>query len=194
MPRKNQALNQWMRLNNILFIYKVIGLSLVGLSVLLTILCFYLAYQAPVVIQQKEDDFTYFVGKRRKVNLTENNIKHFVSNYIRLRYKWDKLDPNAITENIDPLVTDGFKKQTWRELKRIKDHDFKGKSLKQDVSGIEVRVSKTKTIAIFDRILRVGGIPLLIPTQISFHFVRGRKSVWNQAGIFINGVTLHENR
>ena len=111
-----------MRLNHILFIYKVIGLSLVGLSILLTILCFYLSCQAPVVIQQKEDDFTYFIGERRKISLIENNIKRFVSNYIRLRYKWDKLNPNSISENIAPLVTDGFKKQTWRELKRMPPH------------------------------------------------------------------------
>ena len=193
MQRKNKIMNQWMKLNHILFIYKVIGLGLVGVSLFLTALCFYLSDRTPVVIKEIDNDFIYFVGRKRNIPLTEKNLQRFVSNYINLRYKWDKLDSLAIVENIDPFVTEGLKRKIRQKLRIIENRDFKGKVLKQNISAIEVKVTKTSTVAIFDRILRVNDIPLLLPTQVAFSFTRGKKSFWNQMGLFINGVTIHED-
>ena len=186
-------MNQWANMNHVLLIYKMTTVVGMGLCLLLLGLCFYLNDKTPLVIKEECDDFTYFMGSRKEIALTEKNIQRFISNYVNLRYKWKELNPVVIANSISPMVTDGFKRKTQKELEGMRNKGFKDKKLVQSLSNIEVRVTKSRTVAIFDRILRVNGIPLLIPTQISFFLVRGEKSFWNQMGLFVDGITIHED-
>lgn len=193
IQKENKVLNQWTRLNHILHAYKIMGLGLLGLASILSCLCFYLASQKPIVIQDRENDFFYFIGERKPISLTKKNVERFVSAYIKMRYKWDQLDPNSIVQDIIPFTTKKFQVKTKIQLEKMISKDFKDKKLKQGISDIEVRVEKSDTIAIFDRILRINGIPLLIPTQISFGLAEGKKTIWNKMGLYITGVSIHEN-
>ena len=193
MQRKNKTMNQWANMNHALLIYKMITMAVMGFCLLLVALCFYLNDKTPLVIKEGCGDFIYFMGSRKEIALTEKNLQRFISNYVNLRYKWNELNPIVIANSISPMVTDGFKKKTQKELEGMRNKGFKDKKLVQSISNIEVRVTKTRTVAIFDRILRVNGIPLLIPTQISFFLVKGEKSFWNQMGLFVDGITIHED-
>ena len=186
-------MNQWANMNHALLIYKMITMAVMGFCLLLAALCFYLNDKTPLVIKEGCDDFIYFMGSRKEIALNEKNLQRFVSNYVNLRYKWKELNPVVIANSISPMVTDGFKRKTKKELEGMRNKGFKDKKLVQSISNIEVRVTKTRTVAIFDRILRVNGIPLLVPTQISFSLVRGEKSFWNQMGLFVDGITIHED-
>lgn len=194
MNVKDKIFSQWTALNHVLFIYKVIGLGLVGLSLVLTVLCFYLSDRTPLVVKDNGDGYTYLMGHRQDVPLQKENIEKFIRQYVGLRYRWDSPDIEKIAANVAPLVTRGFRKKSLLELKALTGDDFKDKKLKQSISDIEVTVTDKSTVAEFDRILRVNGIPLVIPTQISFALVKGTRSYWNRLGLLINGVTIHEGQ
>jgi len=191
---ENKPMDQWSALNRILFIYKAAGASLAALCLMLGILAIVLAGRKPIVAVVSEGDSLYLFGHRADVPLNEANIKRFVERYVKLAYEWEVLNPEKITQDISPLVTDDFRVNKLAFLKNRKEKDFAGKTIAQDVSGLKVQVTKESTIAVFDVVLRVEGIPLIVPTQVSFQLTRGNQTQWNPVGLYINGETLHEGK
>jgi hypothetical protein len=187
-------MNQWAELNRLLFIYKLIGAVLACFCVLLVILCFVLSSRNPIVAVATDNDYFYFSGKKSAVDLNESNIKRFIEKYVRGFYEWKTLEPEKIAQEIAPLVTDGFKDKALFSLKEKKEKVFTGKTLRQDVSGLSVEVTKDSTTAVFDVILKVDGIPLVVPTQILFQLVKGGVNDWNPLGLYVNGTTVHEGK
>ncbi|MCB9085770.1 MAG: hypothetical protein H6624_15590 [Bdellovibrionaceae bacterium] len=189
-----KPINQWLALNKILFVYKLVGGVLALLCLILGIMAFMLAMADPVVVLKNADEQVYFTGHRRPVQVTKANIKTLVEEYIRLRYEWDTLDPRQIALNTSPLVTDGFKQKTFAFLLNLKEKQIQGKAAKQGISSVKVEVTDSATTASFDRILRVEGLPLIIPTQVSFTLVKGSTTRWNPMGLYINATTVHEGQ
>jgi hypothetical protein len=194
VKKESKVMDQWEALNKILFIYKAGGAALAGLCFVLGILAIILASRKPIVAVATDTDYVYLFGHRGDVPLNETNIKRFIEHYIKLAYQWDVLNPDKITKDIAPLVTEDFRTNLLIFLKNRKDKDFVGKTIKQDVSGLLIQVSKDSTIASFDVILRIEGIPLIVPTQVSFQLTKGSQTEWNPLGLYINGETLHEGK
>lgn len=180
-------------MNNQQHTLKVICLCLLGLNLLQTTLCFYLTDKTPIVVEKSRQDQKFYVGKKQNVEVQRSNIKRLISEYISLRYKWkDELNVNQIAKNITPFVTEGFKRKVTSKLVTLRDKELRGKKVTQRHTKANIVITKDKTIASFDRVLRVNGIPLLVPTQITFRLVRGDVTVWNKLGLYINGIVIHE--
>jgi hypothetical protein len=190
---KNKTVSQWMFVNNMQHVLKAtIGLLTVYCFVITT-LCFTLQDKTPIVAKDVNGEIFYLSGEKKKIPVQKGNIRRLIDTYIKLRYEWDgKLNIEKVTRNISPFVTEGFRRKTKAMLKHLKDKEFKGKKLDQGHTKARVQVTDKKTIAQFDRVLRINDIPVPIPTQISFEIVRGEVSVWNLLGLYINGVTIHE--
>lgn len=192
--KENFSANQWTTLNRFLFIYKAVGVTVAGLCLILGVVCIFLAMRSPVVILASENEFFYFQGRHSQVELNEADIKRFVEKFVTRYYNWSDLAPEMIIKNIGPLATDGFKENTLANLRARKEKEFLGKKLQQSVAGISVQVNKESTIATFDVILRIEGIPLIVPTQASFQLVKGAKTEWNPMGLYVNSLTMHEGK
>ena len=192
--KESNLVNQWTTLNRILFIYKAAGATLAVLCLFLGILAIVLANRSPIVAVATENDYLFFQSRRSKLDLNEANIKRFIERYVKLYYEWEVLEPEKIAQNIGPLVTDGFRAKAYELLKLRRDKEFVGKTLRQNVSGISIQVTKEDTIAVFDVVMRVEGIPLIVPTQLAFQLVKGNQTEWNPLGLYINGATMHEGK
>ncbi len=190
----NRTISQWSSVNHMLHTLKWCCFSLLGLSITLCVLCFNLQDKTPIVVKESPTGELYYLsGSKQKVPIKEENIKRFVEKYIELRYEWNgHLNIEGISQDISPFVTNGFRKKTVLQLKRLQNKEFKGKKLDQGHSKPRVIITDKSTTASFDRILRINGIPLPIPTEISFNLVRGQVSYWNRLGLYINGMTIHE--
>ena len=187
-----RPINQWAALNRILFLYKVGGLAVAEVCILLAIACITLANRSPVVVIDHGGRYTFVEGEERPVPLTSDNIKRFVESYIGLAFQWNSLDPEQITRNIAPLVTDDFRSQELAQLNTEKSKTFAGKSVKQSIAGLTVQITKSSTIATFDIVLRVDGVPLVVPTQVELELVQGDQTRWNPLGLYVNGETIHD--
>lgn len=188
------SVNQLVALNRFLRIYKGIGAAVTLLCLILGILCIRLANKDPIVIRASENELTYYQGHYTNVKITENDIKHFVENFINKYYNWKELKPQLIYKNIEPLITDGIKESTLANLKNRKEKDFFGKKIQQTVAGISVELTKESVITIFDVVLRIDNIPLIVPTQVALLLVEGEKTEWNPMGLYVNSITVHEGR
>lgn len=188
------SVNQWTALNRFLFIYKAGGVALVIVCLILGGICISLANKSPVVILSSENDFFYFQGRHADVALTETDIKRFVERFVTRFYNWQELEPEKIIKNVGPLATDGFKENTFLNMKARKEREFVGKKIQQSVAGVSVQVTKEATIAIFDVVLRVDGIPLVVPTQVSLQLVKGEQTEWNPMGLYVNALIQHDGK
>lgn len=190
----NQPVSQWVALNRFLFIYKAVGAALACLCLILGIVCIMQTTKSPVVILASENEFFYFQSKHGKIELKESDIQKFVERFVTRYYNWTELNPEKIIQNIGPLATDGFKENTFSNLKLRKEKDFIGKKIQQSVAGVTVQINKESTIASFDVVLRIDGIPLIVPTQVAFTLVRGNQTEWNPMGLYVNTLTTHEGK
>ncbi len=192
--KESNVHNQWTWINRMLFIYKAAGAGLAIVCLMLVCLALVLSSRKPIVALNTGEEVLYFPGQKMNVDLNEAAIERFIKRYVKMAYEWEVLDPDKITRQLAPLVTDGFREKEFLLLRQRKEKEFVGKTVRQNVSGLTVQVTKDSTIALFDVVLRVDGIPLIVPTQISFELVRGPTTEWNPIGLYINGETLHEGK
>jgi hypothetical protein len=190
----NQTINQWTALNRFLFIYKAVGAAVAVLCLILGIVCIVLASKSPIVIVASENENFYFQGRQGQVEIKELDVKKFVERFVVRYYNWQELNPDQIIKNILPLATDGFKENSFLNLKARREKEFVGKKISQSASGINVQVSKQSTIATFDVILRIDNIPLIVPMQVAFQLVKGSQTEWNPLGLYVNTLTTHEGK
>lgn len=180
-------------MNNNHHIMKILCTGQIVVIVLLVSLCFFMRDDTPIVVTKNGQNSLYSFGEREVIQITKNNIKDFIQKYIFLRYEWGgELNVKEVVKRLEPLTTDGFKRKTAILLDGLRTKDFKGKSLDQGHTLPRVVVNDKSTTASFDRVLRINGVSLVIPTQISFSLVKGEKTVWNELGLYVNGTTIHE--
>ena len=188
------SVNQIIALNQFISIYKGIGIAITILCLGLGITCMSLANKNPVVVIESGNEYSYFQGRHQPVKINENNIKHFVEDFVIKYYNWNNLNPELILKNIGPLITDEMKESILSNLKNRKDKEFLGKTIQQSVAGISIDVTKESTIANFDVVLRVDNVPLIVSTQLVLKLVQGMQTEWNPMGLYVNNLTIHEGK
>jgi hypothetical protein len=190
----SSSVNQWIAINKFLYIYKGIGIGLLIVVILLTVTCINLINKNPIVILAGENESTYFQGRYTKQKTTEADLKLFAEKFVTRYYEWNELEPEQIIKNVAPLITDDLKETMLSQLKQRKEKDFLGKKIKQSVAGISVQVTKGEVITTFDIVLRVEGIPLIVPTQLTLLLAKGVKTEWNPMGLYVNTVSVREGK
>lgn len=188
-------IDQWLGINREIKLYKVAILFL-GLLVLTQLLISLTSQnKAPIVIHTQGEQREYHIGKRELNGLTQDDVRAFLREFIKTRYNLNGDDLSLTLKNIVPFSTDGYLAALSREMER----DFSSsqgqiKSFEQYVSRIEVIVSDDQALARFDKIIRLNGLPLVVPTEASFQIVKAKATRWNPYAILVNGVTEHESK
>ena len=190
----NKALNVWTDINGLLRTHKLIngGLLLVCLFQVFVIGLMYCA--DPIVVVSEKEEHRFYVGKREDFTFSEKVVENFVMDFLKIRYQWKKLDPNILQKNLAPLTTEGLNKKIGIFLKTLQQKEFQGKRTSQAIVNMEVSVTKEKVVASFDKLLKIEGIPVPIPTTVSLHIIRGTSNVWNPTGLLVNGIREHQTK
>ena len=90
-------------------------------------------------------------------------------------------------ESNDGLVQKIMETQT-RKFGKVHE-----KKIAQDLAFVKVHVSDDHVTATFLRILTVEGIPLVVPTELTFSLIEGRRTRFNPMGVYVSGITESEN-
>ena len=184
-------INNWLEINKYTHFLKKLNIWQLMINIVLSFFCLTLYNRSPVVALVGKTDTHFLPAKKSSAPLQKGTLKRHIEKFVKGRYEWEKFSIVLIVKNISPLVTEGFQKRLLAELKEMKGQ-FQEKKLNQAIAGLKIIVTKEKTMAIFDRILRIDGIPLIIPTELSFKLVQGQASQFNPSGLEINGVLIHE--
>lgn len=180
--------DQWMGLAHQLNLHKKMNLALSVVCGLQIMLIAMFAFQDPVVAVINEGQRVLLKASRQNLPVGEEEIKRVVKDFIKRRYQWDNLDPKLITSEIAPLSTRGFQKKTTSFLKDLKENGLQKKTASQKITDVAVTVTKDSILAHFDKVLRVEGIPLIIPTGLKVAVIKGAQTFWNPEGVYINGL------
>lgn len=192
--RKANSLQAWTDINALLRTHKLINLGLVAVCVLQLFIIGWMYAADPIVVIRGGNKQEYLAGQRASLPISEAAVEEFVRKFLHLRYEWHKLDPQAKQKSLSPIVTDGLQKKLLKLLTHLKDKEFQGKETAQAIVNIKVSVTKEKVVASFDKLLRVEGVPIPVPTTLSLHIIQGKPNVWNPIGLLVNGVIEHQEK
>lgn len=184
--------------------FKKLTLGALISQIILGFIIGYLVMAPTIVIMEHERKMHSFVGDRREVIVTENEIKKMAEDFIKRRYEWDEYTPAEIIANLAPILTSGLKDKLTEEIKK-QSESFRAVS--QYVGRVQISVDpEGNVIGAFDKVLRITGnlkndssnleaiqkIPLLSEAQVLLKIVRGAVTPENPLGIYINSVVSYE--
>ena len=192
--KNNSALRVWTDVNSLLRTHKLINLGLISVCILQLLIISFMYFSDPIVVVKEGDRQQYFTGRKTSLPISEEAVKEFVEGFLRVRYKWNTLDPKAKQKSLSPIVTDGLQEKLFKLLTHLKDKEFQGKKTSQSIVNIKVNVTKEKVVASFDKLLRIEGVPIPVPTTVSLNIIKGTPNVWNPIGLLVNGIIEHQSK
>ena len=190
--KKANSLRAWTDINGLLRTHKLINLGLVAVCVLQVFVIGWMYVADPIVVIREGDRQQYLAGQRANLPISEAAVEEFVRKFLRIRYEWDKLDPQAKRKSLAPVTTNGLQQKLFKLMVHLKNKEFQGKETSQAIVNVKISVTKEKVVASFDKLLRLAGVPIPVPTTLSLHIIRGTPNVWNPIGLLVNGVVEHQ--
>lgn len=187
----SKTIKQWIALNGMLKTAKIVAVTQAVVILLLTMVSLNLYFKDPLVVLTDGNTRSFVTAKRKPQDLSPQDIERYVKDFISLKYEWNDFEPMMILERIRPYVKEGFYDKLLSTLKKDKSKAIKGKSIRQTIADVKVKVEKDAVFASFFKILIIEGIPLPIKTEIAFQLAKGATSAINPFGIYVNGVVEH---
>ena len=153
-----------------------------------------MSFQSPLVVLTRDNEKRYYQTERKPDSITEKDVENFVRDFLEQLFSWEQLAPEMIMRKVSPLVTSGLLDRIRQELAQKTEKDFKGKTLSQDIVAVKIQVTPKEVIASFDKVLKINGVFLVIPTQMAFNIISGSPTQWNPMGLYVNGLVEHEGK
>ncbi len=175
-----------------LHLHRILNAVAGGVVAILIIVIVVMSFQSPLVIVTDGFDKHYHQTERKADSITEKDVENFVRDFMDQLFNWDQLAPEVILRQVSPLVTSGLLDRIRLELSQKVEKDFKGKTLSQEIVRIKIQVTSKEVIASFEKVLKINGVSLVIPTQMAFNIIRGSSTRWNPMGLYVNGLIEHE--
>lgn len=178
-------------MNKILHLHRTLN-YLAGIAVaILVIALMVMAFQNPIVVVMDAGRKQYFQGTRQRDAISEKDVESFVRDFLEQMLDWEKFTPEAILQQVAPLATSGLQERIKSELTQHAEKEFKGKSISEAITNLRVSVTEKNVVAGFDKVLRIDGVPLVMPTELALSIVRGSPTRWNPMGLYVNGLVEH---
>lgn len=191
---KSSALSAWTDINALLRTHKLINLGLLAVCVLQLFVISWMYTADPIVVIKEGKQQDYHTGQRDNEQISGTAVEEFVRKFLHIRYEWNELKPEAKQKSLAPMVTAGLQKRLFKVLTHLKSKEFQDKDTSQAIVNIKVSVSKENVVASFDKLLRIEGVPIPVPTTISLHIIKGTANRWNPIGLLVNGVIEHQEK
>lgn len=189
---ERRPVDQWLALNQVLHLHRTINFVTGGVVAVLIAVIVAMSFHSPLVILMDGDKKHYRQTERKSDSITEKDVEKFVREFLEQLFTWDQLVPEVILRQVSPLVTSGLLERIRLELSRKVEKDFKGKTLSQEIVSVTVNVTPKEVIASFDKVLKINGVSIVIPSQMAFNIIRGGSTRWNPMGLYVNGIIEHE--
>lgn len=189
---KNTIPNIWEAQENTIHLYKIISLTL-GAILLSAVGFIGISYfKNPIVILQSDSKIEYYPTIRKPIEVGKAEVEAFTKRFLSALYVWPDYKADRIQKEVAPFVEEELLIKLMEVHNQKYTKDLKDKNLSQAITFVEVEVLNDKVVARFDRILKLEGVPLVVPTEISLNMIKGPATSLNPVGIYITGVTENE--
>lgn len=190
---ENNYFEKWTYMQKNQQFQKRIILSLLGLIGLLLLIVLFAGQQTPLVVERDNSVYRSLFVEKSDVKPTKESVAELVEDFVKARYEWENFEPQVIVKKLEPYTTEALRTKLFEEFGKKGFQNKPGDSVEQSVARIRPDVSDKAVLATFDRVLRINGIPVVVPTEISLLLSEGPKTFSNPMGLYINGVIEHDN-
>ena len=190
---ENSYFEKWTYMQKSQQFQKRIILSLLGLIGLLLLIILFAGNNTPLVVERDNSIYRALNVERSDVKPTKESVAELVTEFVKARYEWENFEPQVIVKKLEPYTTEALRTKLFEEFGKKGFQNKPGDSIEQSVARIRPDISDKAVLATFDRVLRINGVPVVVPTEISLLLSEGPKTYFNPMGLYINGVIEHEN-
>lgn len=189
---KNTIPNIWTAQENLIHFYRVLSAGLGGLAVILLVVAVAFGFRDPIVVVKSKEAQEFFVSRRAPVSIEKKDVENITRRFLSGLYVWPEFNGQALAKEIAPYAEEALVGKIVETQALKYGKDFKGKRLAQEISFVKVDVLEDRVVCTFDRILKIEGIPLVIPTEVTLSMLRGSATRENPMGIFVSGILENE--
>lgn len=190
---RNSIPNIWTAQEKVLHFYRIATLALAAVSIIVIGFLVAERFRNPVVIVRSQTAQDFYPTERKPAQIEKSDVEAFTKQFLANLYAWKDFDGVKVARAIGPfseeaLVSKVIDAQSQRYLKELK-----GKRLAQAITFVEVKVLDDRVNCRFDRVLKIEGIPLVIPTEVSLSLVQGDQTYLNPMGIYVTSIAENSN-
>ncbi len=189
---KNTIPNIWTAQENLIHFYRLLAAGLGGLAIVLLAVAIALGFRDPIVVVKSKEVQEFFQSHRAPVSIEKQDVEAITRRFLDVLYVWPEFSGQALSKEIAPYVEEALVGKIVDSQSVKYGKDFKGKKLAQEISFVKVEVLEDRVVCTFDRILKIEGIPLVIPTEVTLSMLRGSSTRENPMGVFVSGIIENE--
>lgn len=190
---KNSIPNIWAAQEKVAHTYKLVSFGLAGFVALLIVGMLAMGLQNPIVVVRTHGGQEFYPTERKRAPIEKADVEEFTKNFLASLYVWREFNGERIAHTVASfadraLVAKVVDAQSQKYVKELK-----GKKIAQAITFLEVDVQDTKVVCRFDRVLKIEGIPLVIPAEVTLAMEQGEPTRLNPMGIYVTGILENEN-
>ncbi|MBY0315896.1 MAG: hypothetical protein K2Q26_10275 [Bdellovibrionales bacterium] len=189
---KNSVPNIWAAQENLMHFYRSLSAVLGFVMVLMTALILALVFRNPLVIAKNVETQEYYQSHRENIKIGKNEVEVFTKRFLEALYVWDGFNVSVLSKEIDPFTENALVAKILEAQAQKYGKELKSKKISQAITFIKVNVLDDRVVCVFDRILKIEGIPLIVPTEVTFSMIQKTPTRLNPMGIYIAGITERE--
>jgi len=190
---ENKYFEKWTYMQRNQQFQKRIILSLLGLVGIFGLIVLFAGNNTPLVVERENSLYRALPVERSDIKPTKESVAELVIEFIKARYEWENFEPQVIVKKLEPFTTEALRTKLFDEFGKKGFQNKPGESIEQSVSRVRPDISDKAVLATFDRILRINGVPVVVPTEVSLLLSEGPKTYFNPMGLYINGLIEHED-
>lgn len=189
---KNTVPNIWTAQENLIHFYRVLTAGLGILVTFLLVLAVVIGFRDPIVVVKSATEQEFFPSSRASVSIEKSDVEAIIRRFLMALYVWHEFNSQALAKEITPYAEEALVEKIIEAQSLKYGKDFKGKKLAQEITFVKVDVLEDRVVCVFDRILKIEGIPLVIPTEVTLSVLRGSSTRANPMGVFVSGILENE--
>ncbi len=189
---QNSIPNIWVSQERMIHLYKLVAAICGGLAGVLFIFMLVFAFRDPIVVVKGTTAQEFYPSKRSKIQIEKLDVVAFTNQFLTALYVWPEFNTDSLAKSIAPFSESGLIPKVIEGNIQKYGKELKGKKLSQAITFVDVDVLPDRVICRFDRILKIEGIPLVIPTEVTLSMIQGSSTRANPMGIYVAGITEHD--
>ena len=189
MNEENSIPNIWKAQENMIRFYKLLSIGLGGVALLLVVFVMLAFFRDPIVVVKNGAAQEFYPSKRAKAEIQKADVEAFTKRFLNALYAWPEFSGEKLAREIAPLAEEALVRKIMDAQAQKYGNQFKGKKLSQAITFVSVDVQDDRVLCRFDRVLKIEGIPLVIPTEVSLAMLQGNQTDMNPMGIYVSGIT-----
>lgn len=187
--KDNTVPNIWTSQENLVHFHRLLSLGLGVLAVLLLALITALCFRNPIVVVRNGSAQEFYQGTSAKVTFEKADVEDFTRKFISALYAWSEFNGDALSKEIGPLAEAGLVTKVIDGHAQKFSKELKGKHLSQAIAFLRIEVLPDRVVCRFDRILKIEGIPLVIPMEVTLSMIQSSPTRLNPMGVYVAGIT-----